>query len=1021
MGHRSRLVNKLPCLVLLCLSLSGFAQTYYTTIKTFNEAEGFNATETSYITQDKKGFIWIASRNGLFRFNGTTFKHYTHNAGDSFSLAANQVNFCYQDKDGDYWVGIFGKGLYRFNDSTEQFIKWKNKNTQEINVTQLYNVIAPFEDSHGRLWMSAATIGIIRINKKEGTAKLFNVCDQQNPVDLFRSCRWVHHFSEDNDGWFWLSSNDGMIHFNPSNGAFKVFHENAKNVTCYFKDSQGKQWIGTWGEGLKEMDTSLHKWKRYLWTQKTPGTTNILTGIEEKDKDHLWVSSMDAGPMLFNKRTGSFTLIANQNKNQTDLKIANSVLKDREGNLWIVGQQQLGRISTHNPFQYVSICTAASKSSKTASCFLHLRGDSLVFIGATYDKQGLHAYNLFTKKLRVIQLHIPKSSEDVKDIFCDSKKQIWIATNYGVYLVDKKSLLSKRFESPSKKYTRYFENSFVKILEDKNHGLWFVSRWQGMFHLNVQTKTIVHYSADSTGRYHIPMNQIEYATLDDHQNIWVGTHAYLEGQPPLFCITSNGQLIDYGKQVPLNTVFQLASTKQNTILAATASIGLFEITSALHPNENIRLFSEDNGIADSYIEGLAVDKKGNIWITTHNGLSCKTSEGNFVNFYTEDGLCNNKIEGRPYIDEDGNLFLPFENGFQFLNLDSLLSHRSSIGSVILESLNINQKKVPGNPNYLRQLSLDYNENNLSLEFSAFDLSQGSNLQYTYQLEGSDTKWNNIGLSKRLFFSNLSPGDYKLKLRASDRFGNLSKQEFILPIIIHPPFWKTWWFYSLCLIAIVTLSYLFYRVKVNSIIAEQKLRNKIARDLHDDIGSTLSGIKLFSNIAQTKLKEQKSEAANIVERIGERSEKMIDAMSDIVWSINPVNDSIENMLVRMKQYAAEMLEIKEINYEFIVDEKVMKTKFGLETRKDIYLIFKEAVNNAVKYAECKNLKINLKLNKKNFEMAIADDGKGFDVFKNKNVGNGLNNFKQRANHIGGKITIDSIIDKGTVITLQLPLT
>jgi signal transduction histidine kinase len=210
------------------------------------------------------------------------------------------------------------------------------------------------------------------------------------------------------------------------------------------------------------------------------------------------------------------------------------------------------------------------------------------------------------------------------------------------------------------------------------------------------------------------------------------------------------------------------------------------------------------------------------------------------------------------------------------------------------------------------------------------------------------------------------------------------------------------------------------MRINSLVSEQKLRNKIARDLHDDIGSTLSGIKLFSNMAQTKLVEERSEATNIVERIGERSEKMIDAMSDIVWSINPVNDSVENMLVRMKQYAAEMLEPKNINYTFYVDDKVKKTRFGLETRKDIYLVFKESINNAVKYSECRNLRVDLHLLKKNFEMTITDDGKGFDTSKNGS-GNGLNNFKQRANNLGGEIIIYSKESEGTIITLKVPLT
>lgn len=154
------------------------------------------------MNQDKKGFIWISTRNGLYRFNGTSFKHFKHIASDSFSLPVKHVNFCFQDKDGDYWVGIAKIGLYRYDEKTEHFTLWRNKNADEIDMSNLYNVIAPFEDSRGQLWMSATTRGIVRINKKEGTAKLFNVCDHYNAVDIYRSCLWIHHLPKMPTGGF---------------------------------------------------------------------------------------------------------------------------------------------------------------------------------------------------------------------------------------------------------------------------------------------------------------------------------------------------------------------------------------------------------------------------------------------------------------------------------------------------------------------------------------------------------------------------------------------------------------------------------------------------------------------------------------------------------------------------------------------------------------------------------------------------------------------------------------------------
>ena len=1019
MGNNScNLTKLLLCVQFVFLCAHGFTQTYYTSIKTFGEADGFHITEgISSISQDKKGFIWISTRNGLYRFNGTNFKYFKHVASDPFSLPANEVNFCFQDRDGGYWVGIGKMGLYRYDERTEHFTQWQNKNVDEIDVSKLYNAIAPFEDSRGQIWVSAATRGIIRINKKEKTVKLFNVCDHVKAVDLYRSCLWVNQISEDRSGWFWLCSNDGIIHFNPSSGDFKVYR-NGNEFTSYFTDSEGLLWIATWGGGLKKFDLATNSWKKYTWTAAGPvGTKNIAISILEKDKDHLWVSSLDNGLMIFDKRDGHFTQVHAQSKTDNFLSHTTTLLPDHDQNIWVIANEQLGRINGKNLLQYESL--SDKTSDKTASCFLHLPGDSLVFIGAIYSKEGLHIYNLRTRKISVIPLGITSETEDIKDFFVDSKKQIWIGTAKGVYVLDRKTLQTKRFPSPSATYQKFFESSFDKILEDQQQRLWFASRWWGLFRYDPMKNTIVHYSSDSSGVYHIPFNQFHYASFDGEQNLWLSMHSYLLEQPPVFCITHVGNIVSYVNKIPLDAAPQVITTKNRKTLIATTFSGIFEIENALKSNEIIKRYDDDDGIADPYIEGFTEDKKGNIWITTHNGLSCLSKKG-IVSFHMVDGLADNFLQAPPYCDDDNTIFLPFKNGFQYFNADSLLQYHQPIGPVILESLSVNQKNYEGNPNEIKKLNLKYNENNLSLEFAAFDLTQGDKLQYAYQLQGSDTKWNPLGDNRRLFFPNLSPGNYKLKLRAGDRFGNWSKQELILPITIHTPFWKTWWFYSLCLLFAFAVVYFIYRMRINNILSEQKLRNKIARDLHDDIGSTLSGIKLFSNMAQTKLVEEKSEAVNIVERIGERSEKMIDAISDIVWSINPVNDSIDNMLVRMKQYAAEMIEPKGIDYQFLVDDKIKKARFGLETRKDIYLVFKESVNNAVKYSECKNLRIDLKFLSKNFEMVISDDGKGFDSTKNK-TGNGLNNFKQRANNLGGEITINSSPAEGTIIRLKVPIT
>ena len=194
---------------------------------------------------------------------------------------------------------------------------------------------------------------------------------------------------------------------------------------------------------------------------------------------------------------------------------------------------------------------------------------------------------------------------------------------------------------------------------------------------------------------------------------------------------------------------------------------------------------------------------------------------------------------------------------------------------------------------------------------------------------------------------------------------------------------------------------------------QTLRNKIASDLHDDVGSTLSSISIFSEMA----KQQSKEVIPMLDTIGESSRRMLDAMADIVWTINPENDHFEKIILRMRSFAYELLGAKKIDFEFIAENDVEKIKLPMEVRKNLYLIFKEATNNMVKYAGADKAMFAIKEEKNNLIMLIQDNGKGFDV-KKSTGGNGLKNMKKRAIEIGAQLTIESFPGNGTTIQLSI---
>jgi signal transduction histidine kinase len=284
------------------------------------------------------------------------------------------------------------------------------------------------------------------------------------------------------------------------------------------------------------------------------------------------------------------------------------------------------------------------------------------------------------------------------------------------------------------------------------------------------------------------------------------------------------------------------------------------------------------------------------------------------------------------------------------------------------------------------------------------------------LEGADEGWNSIGGGTTLKFPNLSDGKYTLLLRARDGSGALSSNSASFAFCIEPPFWKSYWFLATVVCLTGILLYLIYRNRLNKVTELQKVRNKIAADLHDDIGSTLSSIRMYSEMVKSQIPGTSPAATHMLDKISSNARESVESMSDIVWMINPKNDSVANLIDRMELYATEMCSGKNMELDFQKGDAPDGMRIPMETRKDIYLIFKEAVNNSVKYSGASRLMVLLERTDHRIKLEVADNGSGFDVSAIRR-GNGLENMMQRAKRIGGEVRIESSVESGTCITFS----
>ncbi|HTD92203.1 MAG TPA: triple tyrosine motif-containing protein, partial [Chitinophagaceae bacterium] len=324
-----------------------------------------------------------------------------------------------------------------------------------------------------------------------------------------------------------------------------------------------------------------------------------------------------------------------------------------------------------------------------------------------------------------------------------------------------------------------------------------------------------------------------------------------------------------------------------------------------------------------------------------------------------------------------------------------------------------------------KIVLPYYQNTISVAFAAPSYTFSTPIRFAYKLQGINSDWIQGDPSNIANYANLDGGDYVFMVKMTNG-ANGQAQIATLNITIIPPYWKRWWFYALCGILVSLMIWLVYRYRINELVKRQTIRNKIAQDLHDNMGSALSSISIYGRVAQIQnARNEKQRLQEVLEKITATSTDVITEMNDIVWTINPRNDSMEKIVQRMESYARPLASAENIQFEFTFDKELLGINLNMEKRKNFYLIFKEAFNNSVKYAGAGKIITHICVQRNRVIMEITDDGKGFDLDKtlksteSQPGGNGLINMTMRASEMRGSCLVRSEPGKGSSITLEFP--
>ncbi|MFI5219727.1 MAG: two-component regulator propeller domain-containing protein [Bacteroidia bacterium] len=982
-----------------------------------NSLNGLSSGMTTCLMKDSRGFLWIGTNAGLNRFDGSNVVRYIHQIGDSTSIFNNDINSICEDSKNRIWIGTDG-GLSILDPSTNKFLNYTsaNCNGQKIEFNTGVVSVTMFKN---KMWFGtlqnilSVSIDSIR----------FDVLSNEALYDSIKTLRCLPNRFFVTKSGLWMSTWAGMI-FTEDGKVFCNKEYNPKHwpilnqpyIMAFYNDGDSVAYYLTWRY------TGVYKF-RYgsdhldsipLLNDPHPSGISYLS-LCRSSNNELWATTFGRGIVSVNIKTGDARFYGPDRNNPQAVsdKGATHLLRDEQGTIFIATNRGIDYV---NPIQ-TQFKTYYNK--KVIENFLlddasetFIEGDSgKIWIGTL--SKGLFGLNPSTGEME--HFTFPGDYNQVSALYYENNKLL-MGTTGGLARFETitKKFIPLKKELPEK-VQELTEIITMSIIKDKNENFWIGVWGNGYLKYNFKTKEYIHYSKEDSLHPLIKNSQgSTCASLDKQGRLWLG---YTTND--LSCInTSDNSIFNF--KLPENKdssnnswIAALLNDDKGSLWISSLQGGLYKYHIA---SKQFTHYDSRNGLSSNALGALLFDKQSNLWINADNGLNkfdLSTEKTVVYNF--SDGLPSNQFTyTSSLLTSDGTIYSGCDNYLVSFRPDQLKTN-GNLPKVVLVSYKKSGDSFIIKPTD-KQLSFNYRDNAVTFEFVGINFIDPDKTRFAYMLDGFDKGWNYNDARTFATYTNLPGGDYLLRYKATNKPDQWNVPVSEIKIHVDGPFWKTWWFFVLCLFTTGLISFLIYYTRLEQILTLQRVRNKIASDLHDDIGSGLSSISVFIEILRKRTGNKEEDIGPFLEKIDTTTRSMSEAIHDIVWTINPKNDKLGDVLARMKNFATELFTVKSIKLNFDCSNEIIAHKLRMEQRKNFYLIFKEAVNNISKYAHATSVLISIHLVENQMRLAIQDNGVGFDI-NNINEGNGLKNMKRRAEELGGNLNINSRPGEGTSLLLN----
>jgi ligand-binding sensor domain-containing protein/signal transduction histidine kinase len=1014
-------------------------------IRTYTTADGLPRDHIDRIVQDSKGFLWFCTTEGLSRFDGYKFTNY----GTEQGLAGRRVNDFLETRGGTYWAAT-DKGLCRF--IAEPLPQTNRHGAREAS--QRFIVYYPSEDAHARVIdvICEDHAGTIWCGTDAGLFRL----DQINGQWVFSFVDIVFHAGasnqlfpsailEDRQGALWIAAESGLYRRRPDGAVEQYSVEEglpAKGIGPLLEDHAGRIWVGT-PYGLYQLASDPQPHRSVvarLYTIKDGLLDKRITSLCESSDGKLWVGTVSGVSEFREAKTGDGRNFQNYTPaNGLGNAQVTALAEDHDRNLWIGtdvgGAMRLAAngFTTYNQADGLGGITIGSIFEDRAGelCVITGQGDLDRFDG---------------KRFIAASLTLPKGVTYWgwgwnQVMFQDSRGEWWMNTGEGLVRYPRLTRVEQITNArPKAIYTTRDglpDNEIFRLFEDSRGDIWIgtigtahdvLARWERA------TETLHRYTpADG-----IPEAAPTAFCEDASGNLWIGF--YVGG----LLRYSHGRFTSFKSEdgVPPGLVRGIYLDHSSRLWIATAEGGAARIDNPGDERPTFVTYSTANGLSSNQATCVTDDQWGMIYIGTGRGVDkLDPATGHIKHFTTADGLANSFINVG-FRDRDGSLWFGTLQGLSRLipqpepptQPPPIFISALSIAGVPYPTSELGTSEIVGP-------ELGANQNHIQIDFFGLSLGVGETLRYQFKLEGATADWSAPTDQRSVNYPNLPPGPYRFFVRAVSAEGSLSQSPAMVSFRVLPPVWQRWWFVlmALILIAIPTMAVARYRHQQMKAVREaeeasrksreerlielEQVRRRIATDLHDDIGSSLSQVYLLSEVVRQRVGPDDSQVTEPLAMISSASEEMVSSMSDIVWAINPQKDHLSDLILRMRRFASDTFATRDIAFRFSAPDAYpdadMDVRLGANIRREVFLIFKESVNNLVKHSGCTEAEIEFQMTDGSLLLRVSDNGKGFDASRDSD-GHGLVSMRERATSIGGQFDLVSAAGRGTIVTFSSQL-